>query len=42
MVAILSRGEGTSATSLTLGQAAVDALGRKTCGIDAYGEIVWS
>jgi hypothetical protein len=34
--------EGMLAASLTLGQAAVDALCCKTCGTDAYGEIVWS
>jgi hypothetical protein len=34
--------EGTLATSLTLGQAAVDAWCRETSGADAYGEVVWS
>ena len=34
--------EGALATSLTLRQAAVDAWCRRTCGTDAYGEIVWS
>jgi hypothetical protein len=39
---ILSRKRGTLATSLTLGQAAVDALVSRDGGTGAYGEIVWS
>ena len=34
--------EGALATSLTLRQAAVDAWCRRTCGIGAYDETVWS